>query len=98
MDDGSIETIRDKRNGKIHYIRNRINLHTNCFPECEQKILLNAIFQKFGIKFSIKKVEKGKHFILYLRSRKSIEKFISIIKPYIIPSMMYKIKLSYIKK
>lgn len=97
MDDGSIETIRDKRNGKIHHIRNQINLHTNGFTKGDCLVLLKAIENIFDLKFRLKRVEKGRHYILICRNRKHIEKFFSIIKPHMHPTMFYKTKTSYIK-
>jgi len=97
MDDGSIETIKDKRNGKIHYVRNQINLHTNCFSKNECIILCKTIYNKFRIKFRIKSVNKNKHHILICRSRNDIEKFISMVKPYMHETMLYKITTSYAK-
>lgn len=99
MDDGCIEFSHQKNNkrGTINQ-RHRINFHTNCFTFKQQNILSDAIFKNFGIRFHIKKVNKGKHYILHIRSRTDIQKFCKIIQPYIIQSMKYKIQLKYTKK
>ena len=99
MDDGSIEVCKQKRNGKLHYIGNRLNFHTNCFsiPECE--LMAKTLNDKFGLSFRIKELG-GKNTgqtILQTKSRKSIESFIKIIEPFVIPEMQYKLKCAYTK-
>lgn len=97
MDDGSIETIRDKRNGIIYYIKNAIRISTNGFTERDCIKLKDALESKFGLKLRLKKVDYGKHFCLYSKNRKTIEQFIRFIKPFLIDEMLYKIKTSYQK-
>ena len=57
-------------------------------PKAKKKKVWNKIYQNFGVSSSTRKDKKGEQ--IYLGG-KSAEKFIEIIKPYIIPSMEYKI-------
>lgn len=78
MDDGSIKSRRHKG----------LFLNTQDFKKGDVRKLQKILKNKFGIPSSTRKDEKGEQ--IYLGG-KSAEKFIGIIKPYIIPSMEYKI-------
>jgi len=78
MDDGSIKSRRHKG----------IFLNTQGFRENDVKKLQRILGNKFGISSTTRKEKNGRQ--IYLGG-KSGEKFIEIIKPYIIPSMEYKI-------
>lgn len=95
MDDGSIEKAITRRPGIKDYIGYRANFHTNGFSEKDCKVLSKALYDKFNLKFKLKKVEKGRHWILQTKSRSTIEQFFTIVRPFMIPSMMYKIKAEY---
>jgi hypothetical protein len=65
------------------------NLNTNGFERTHVEILTNVLFNKFNLNCSVQS-----------RNRIYIEKFhasINIIEPYIIPSMLYKLKATHIK-
>jgi len=98
MDDGSLYSSwqLDKRKNK-YYFRNQLTLHTNGFSYSDCTKLQKVLENKYQIHFYIKKIGKKKQPILYIRSRKSIEKFIEIIESNIIPSMRYKIETNYPK-
>ena len=78
MDDGSIKSTRHRG----------LFLNTQDFRISDVRKLQRILSGKFGISSSTRKDEKGVQ--IYLGG-KSGEKFIEIIKPYIIPSMEYKI-------
>jgi len=78
MDDGSIKSRKHKG----------LFLNTQDFKKNDVRRLQKILKNKFGIPSSTRKNGKGEQ--IYLGG-KSGEKFIGIIKPYIIPSMEYKI-------
>jgi len=78
MDDGNI-------NGKS------ININICSFSEEQQLLFCNFLKDKFNLEFTLQKNRKYKR--LYLRS-KSVNKFIDMVYPYIIPSMLYKLPMS----
>lgn len=79
MDDGSIKSSKHK--GKI--------INTQCFSKQEVKFLQKCLEERFFIK-SILRKQKGNTWQLYLLSE-TINKFYQIVKPYILPSMRYKL-------
>ncbi len=83
MDDGSIKSRRHK--GFI--------LHTLGFKKRDVKKLQEALKEKFGLETRIHRQKKYKKtkWRLYIPGRER-EKFLKIIKPYLIPQMLYKIK------
>ena len=78
MDDGSIKSRRHKG----------LFLNTQDFNKDDVRKLQRILKDKFGIPSLTRKDEKGEQ--IYLGGN-SAEKFIQIVKPYIIPSMNYKI-------
>ncbi len=78
MDDGSIKSNRHKG----------IFLNTQSFIQKDVKKLQNVLQNKFGISSTTRK--DGLNEQIYLGG-KSGEEFIKLIKPYIIPSLVYKI-------
>lgn len=68
-----------------------ILIHKLCFSKFELEALAKTIVDKFGIIFRIN-ADKGKGFGYRLRMRaKDRDKFFSLIDPYIVPSMLYKV-------
>ena len=78
MDDGSIKSNRHKG----------IFLNTQSFNDCDVRKLQKILENKFGILSSTRKDEKGEQ--IYIGGKLG-EKFVNVIRPYIIPSMRYKI-------
>lgn len=78
MDDGSI---------KSNYHKALI-LNTQSFGEVELSKLQKALIEKFGIETVLRKQKEGKQ--IYILSQ-SVEKFVQIISPYLLPSMKYKL-------
>jgi len=78
MDDGSIKSRRHKG----------FFLNVQDFKKRDVRRLQKMLKNKFGISSSTRKDEKGEQ--IYLGGKRA-EKFIEIIKSYIIPSMKYKI-------
>ena len=82
MDDGSIKSRKHKG----------YNIHTLSFSKEDQKLLQKALKEKFGIETSLHRQRKYKElkWRLYIKGE-SGEKFREIIKPFILPSLEYKI-------
>ena len=70
---------------------NAFRLGTDSFTKDEQDILQSVLKSNFGIESNVHK--KGKYWNLYIPERES-KKFVALIKPYIIPSLTYKIALT----
>ncbi len=85
MDDGSL--CAKKRGGKIHAFD--LFLNTYCSEEECQEIV-KFFKERYGIKFTVSK-NKGKFRVRC--GTKEARKFIEIVKPYIIPSMLYKVTM-----
>lgn len=81
MDDGSLKS-------KHH--RARI-INTQSFDDKSLERLRSMLLNKFHIATTLRKQKEG--FQLYIPSTE-IDKFISLIQPFIIPSMEYKIKVT----
>ena len=64
--------------------------NTSCYSEAEQVALQSVFAGRFGVVVSIHKVGRG--FQLYIRSR-SFERFVSVVSPYIVPQMRYKLPI-----
>ena len=85
MDDGSIKS-------KHHKAR---IINTQAFSGKDLTRLQEMLNEKFGIKTTLRKQKEGKQ--IYIGSP-YVEKFIALIKPNVIPSMEYKIKLTQLPK
>lgn len=70
---------------------NALRLNTDSFSKDEQQILQSVLKDNFGIETKLHK--KGKYWNIYVPQRES-KKFIEIVKPYIIPTLNYKIALT----
>ncbi len=77
MDDGS----------KTH---NTVRIATMCFQICELQLLCKILKDKYSLEVSVQKSGKDKGCILYIKTS-SLNTFINIIKPYMLPSMYYKL-------
>lgn len=89
MDDGSLSY--KKRKDKIH--AREFTLNTYLTLE-ENQIIIDYFSEVWGIKF--KAVKSKNHYRLRCGGREGW-KLIKLIKPFIIPSMQYKIDMKYIK-
>ena len=87
MDDGSLAL--HKKNGYIHSREIYLNTYTSMV---EAAYCRDFFKENFDIDFRISP-SKGKHRLI-CNSKNSI-KFVNIVKPYIIPTMEYKIDLKY---
>lgn len=80
--------------GSYHYSSDaghNILIHKLCFSKLELEALSKTIVDKFGIIFRINS-NKGKGLGYRLRMRASDrDKFFTLISPYIVPSMLYKV-------
>lgn len=81
MDDGSIKSDRNKS----------LILNTQSFSKKDVEKLKNVLEQKFGIKAKLRTQQRKQiGYQLYLLSE-TIDKFINIVKPYVLSSMRYKL-------
>lgn len=78
MDDGQIKS--DKHRALL--------INSQCFSRKDLRLLQDALKNKFNIETTLKKEKTG--YRIYLLSR-TISNFLAIIKPYILPSMKYKL-------
>jgi len=78
MDDGQIKSKKHRA----------LLINSQCFSKSDLRLLQNALRNRFGIETKLKKERTGHR--IYLLS-KTICKFLAIVKPYIIPSMEYKL-------
>ena len=69
-----------------------VTIATNCFQVSDLEFLCKLLKNKYKLEASIQKSGLNKGHILYIK-KKSLNKFIEIVKPYILPSMLYKLHL-----
>jgi hypothetical protein len=83
MDDGSAD-----RSGFIFYTNNfKLSEVENLVKVLKQKLNLNCTIQS-----RISKILNKPQYLIYIRSN-SVNTFLDLVKPFIIPSMEYKLKL-----
>ena len=70
---------------------NAFRINTDSFSEEEQEILRETMAKNFGIQCSVHK--KGKYRNLYI-PKKSARQFVELVKPHVLPSLLYKIALA----
>lgn len=87
MDDGSKSF--KKRNGKVHAVE--VTLNTYLSKE-DNEIIIHYFKEVWGIKWGLNKSKS--HYRLRMGTCEA-RKFFKLISPYIIPSMQYKINLTY---
>jgi hypothetical protein len=78
MDDGSL------------YKNKGLKFYTNYFTLKEIKLLQNILLEKYNLKSTIHKTGKINQYNIYIL-KSSMNNLINIVKPYIHPTMMYKI-------
>lgn len=67
-----------------------VRLHTNCFTREEVMLLSLALNTKFNIKSTLHKNQDN--FVIYIVAE-SMPRLKKLLKPYLIPSMYYKLGL-----
>ena len=73
-------------------INKTVRIATNCFAKSDLEFLCELLKNKYNLDASIQKSGLGKGYILYIKTS-SLNKFIEIVKPFILPSMLYKLGL-----
>lgn len=71
------------------------NIYTDCFSLEDVKLLQNALKNKFSLHVTLQK--HGNGWRLYIPKRQ-MTRFTTLIKPYILPSMCYKLDFYLHKK
>jgi len=81
--------------GDGYFSGDTIKLCTDNFSKEEVSILINILDKKFGIKSTInKRTNPNGHVIWRIRiSKTSLDKFRSLVSPYFIPQMLYKLDI-----
>ena len=78
-----------------HKDGNGLVLCTECFTLTEVELLISVLRDNFGLTSTIReRKQKGKHigWRIYIRAENK-DKLISLVKPYFVPSMLYKLGL-----
>lgn len=88
MDDGNLAL--QKRNGKIHARRLYLNTHKS---KEENQIIINFFQEKYDIRFT--QCLNRRLYRLTCGTQEA-KKFITLVEPFIIPSMFYKIDMKYL--
>lgn len=79
MDDGSLTN------------KTSCNLATCSFTIEEHEFLINGLKEFFDLEVKISRVSNGKEkYPILVFDRENSKKFLKLVKPFIIPSMMYK--------
>ncbi len=93
MDDGGLSKgYSVNKSGRRRIFRRQIFLHTCSFSLEENELLVSYIEKTFDIKFRIKK--DGKYYRLFTGAIEG-NKFLEIVRPYMVPCMMYKADMEY---
>ena len=95
MDDGYLAKDIEKRNVNKHY-RFRVGLCTQSYSLVENLYIKDFLKTKFSLEFNIQKLKypSGIKHSLRLDYQDQVDKFIDIVKPYVLPSFNYKIDIS----
>lgn len=89
MSDGYVCLV-GKESGNIK--QRRVDISTDRYSLDNIRMIQNELLKKFDLEFRI--IKRGNFYRMRLTT-KDYCKFINIIKPYIVPSMMYKLYLGY---
>lgn len=89
MSDGYICLVGKTKN---HIVNRRVDICTDRYSIYTIQSMVNVLFTKFNIESSI--VKRDKFYRIRIKQN-SYQNFINIIKPYIVPSMLYKLYLGY---
>lgn len=71
-------------------INNTVRIATNCFTYEEVEYLAAVLLKKYNLKSKPMKAGKDKGYILYFSSSSMVQ-FSNLVKPYMLPSMLYKL-------
>ena len=82
MDDGSVKSKQHRA----------LVIHSQSFNKQDLVKIIEILDKKYAIKSTLRKREDGSGYVLYLLSE-TIDKFIDLVKEYILPSMRYKLGL-----
>jgi hypothetical protein len=92
MDDGTVDFVhRSRPQWRIESIG--VKFCTDSFSEQEHELMKNWFMQKYGILTKVRRVDHTKRngTVKYRLIIKDTDKFFELIRPYIIPSMLYKV-------
>lgn len=98
MDDGSLSKSRSyNKSGKYRIASRRIYLNTCDFSLEENELLCDFVEKRFGIKFYPNKAGEyqGRVYYRLVAGAQQANRFFDIIRPFIIPSMEYKLDMEY---
>lgn len=69
---------------------NTVKIATNCFTYEEIQFLSAVLYKKYNLKTNPQSSGRNKGHVLYLSTSSMVE-FSNIVKPYMLPSMYYKL-------
>lgn len=81
--------------GSYNKIKNNLILWTDSFSEEEVLRLIDILRHKFNLSCGLIKYDKNNNSYRIRINKSSMDNLISIVKPYMIPSMYYKLGLKY---
>jgi hypothetical protein len=73
-------------------INKTVRLATNCFSLTELEFLCKLLKTKFNLEVTVQKSGVDKKNILYIKTS-SLDVFKNLVKPFMLPSMLYKLGL-----
>lgn len=93
MDDGWGVTIKDRKGNYTN--RLELGIATDSFTKEENEAIIEAIYNKFNIKFRLglkySPSTRQPLWFIRMKSKNEVNKFIELVTPYMIPQMMYKV-------
>lgn len=78
--------------GNYHIRAKSITIATHAFKKEEVELLKTVLKQNFDLDFTIQTIKKTKQYYLYLGAQ-NVPKFRTVVQPFIIPFMLYKLGL-----
>ena len=77
--------------GYLKKDRGVLLLCTESFTKEDQELLVIALDSKFEIKSTLNRITSSSGVVKFIISKKSMNKLITLVRPYFIPEMLYKL-------
>lgn len=96
MDDGClVKSYRHNKGGNRIIYRRELFLNTCGFTLEQNQLLISFLKERFGVNFQMKLTSKKTGYYRLKACASEANKFIEIVKPFIVPSMEYKLDMQY---
>lgn len=96
MDDGClVKSYNYNKSGVRRIYRRELFLNTCGFTLEQNQLLKSFIKERYGVEFQLKLTSKKTGYWRLKATASEANKFIEIVKPYIVPSMEYKLDMEY---